>query len=280
MSIKTILVSLNDVNRTDALLVSAAQLASRYDAHLVGLYVIPAVTVYPEVGMTLVPSVFEGYQLYFMARETQVRDKFEACIKAEGLRGEWRSVTSIYPEVASSLIEHGRMTDLIIASQPSQEPQAAVETDLVERLLLESGRPILILPQSWKAADMGTNVLAGFNGTKESCKALFESIDFMKNARNVTLVWVDPYRQSEEAGNVPGAEMSTVLARHGITTTAEPMMTDGRSAGEALLVRARDIGADLIIMGAYAHSRLNQYVFGGATKFILGNMTLPVLMAH
>lgn len=71
-----------------------------------------------------------------------------------------------------------------------------------------------------------------------------------------------------------------MLARHNIKAVAEPMMTDGHNAGEALLMRAHDLGADLLVMGAYAHSRMREFVFGGATHHVLANMTIPVLMSH
>jgi nucleotide-binding universal stress UspA family protein len=102
----------------------------------------------------------------------------------------------------------------------------------------------------------------------------------LKFAKEVRLVWVDPYKDREESGDVPGAEEATVLSRHGVKAVAEPMMTDGRDAGEALLMRATDLGADLLVMGAYAHSRMRQYVFGGATQHVLANMSVPVLMSH
>ena len=149
---------------------------------------------------------------------------------------------------------------------------------------MESGRPVLIIPRTGHFAPLGEGIVekavVGINGTRESARAMFEALPLLKRVKETRLVWVDPYRQSGEAGEVPGAEEAAVLSRHGLKAVAEPMMTDGRNAGEALLMRANDLGADLLVMGAYAHSRMREFVFGGATRHVLEHMTIPVLMSH
>jgi len=280
MTYRTILVSLNDVARAGTLINVAGQLARKHDAHVVGHYVIPAVTVYPEVGMALVPSVFEGYQAYFKSKIGEVKDMFETRMRLDGFRGEWRVVESAYPEIASSLIDHARTADLVLISQIGPDTQSNIEIDLVARVLMESGRPILVIPQKWQGSVLAQTVVSGFNGTKESARSIFDAVPLMKEAREVRLVWVDPYKQRLESGEVPGAEAAAALSRHGINVIAEPMLTDGRNGGEALLMRAHDLGAGLVTMGAYAHSRMQQYIFGGATKHVLEHMTVPVLMTH
>jgi nucleotide-binding universal stress UspA family protein len=280
MTYRTILVSLNDVARADALLLVAGQLARQFDAHVVGLFVIPAVTVYPEIGMALVPSVFDGYQNYFKSKLNEVKEKFEDRLRADGIKGEWRVDQSAYPELATSVVEHSRSADLVVISQILAEAETNIENDLVARLLMESGRPVLVVPRSWAGAEFGQAIVAGFNGTREAARAMFDAVPLMRAAKTVALVWVDPYRQRLESGEVPGAEAAVALARHGVNVTAEPLLTDGRNAGEALLMRARDLGADLVVMGAYAHSRMQQYIFGGATRQVLETASIPVLLSH
>ena len=280
MPYKTILVSLNDVAQAGTLIDVASQLTQKNEAHIIGHYVVPAVTVYPEVGMALMPSVFEGYQIYFKSRLAAVKQIFEERMRRDGFTGEWREVESAYPDIASSLVDHALTTDLIIASQVESESQSEIETDLVVRILMESGRPVLVIPRNWQPRPLGELIVCGFNGTKEAARSLFDAMPLLREAREVRLVWVDPYRQRLISGDIPGAEAATALSRHGVKAIAEPMMADGRNAGEALLMRAHDLGADLLIMGAYAHSRMQQYVFGGATNYVLENMTVPVLMSH
>jgi nucleotide-binding universal stress UspA family protein len=284
MPYKTILVLLNGTNRTQQLLDAASAMARQFDAHVIGLYVLPAAQVYSEVGMLATPILFEAYRDLFKSKLEEVRKKFEARVKQDGLKAEWRVVDSNYPDIAGSAIVHSRGAELVITSQIDRGPDENIERDLVVRLILDSGRPVLIIPKQGYFAPRGEGIaeraIVGINGTRESSRAMFDALPLLRLVKETRLVWVDPYRQSREAGEVPGAEEAAVLSRHGIKAVAEPMMTDGRNAGEALLLRANDLGADLLVMGAYAHSRMREFVFGGATRHVLEHMTIPVLMSH
>ena len=284
MPLKTIMVLLNDPGRTQQLLDAASALARQFDAHLVGLYILPAAKVYSDVGMVATPMVFEGYRDLFTSKREGIRAKFEARAKQDGLKAEWRVIDSGFPDIADSAIAEARSAELVIASQTDYGPDGSIERDLVVRLVMESGRPVLIIPKKGNFAPRGEGIaekaIIGFNGTKESSRAMFDALPLLRLVKETRLVWVDPYRQSGEAGEIPGVEEATVLSRHGIKVIAEPMMTTGHNAGEALLMRANDLGADLLVMGAYAHSRMREFVFGGATRHVLEHMTIPVLMSH
>ncbi len=284
MPYKTILVLLNGTNHTQQLLDAASAMARQFDAHAIGLYVLPAKQVYSDVGMLATPMLFEAYRDLFKSKLEEVRKKFEARVKQDGLKAEWRVVDSNYPDVAGSAIVHSHSAELVIACQIERGPDENIERDLVVRLLMESGRPVLIIPKRGHFAPRGEGIaekaIVGINGTKESSRAMFDALPLLRLVKETRLVWVDPYTQGREAGEIPGAEEAAVLARHGIKAVAEPMMTDGRNAGEALLMRANDLGADLLVMGAYAHSRMREFVFGGATRHVLEHMTIPVLMSH
>lgn len=284
MSYKTIVVVLNDAGRTQQLLEASSTIARQSDAHLIGLYILPAAKIYSDVGMLAAPMVFEGYRDLFKSKLEEVRKLFEARVKQDRLKAEWRTVDSNYPDIAESAIVHSRSADLVITSQIDYGPDGNIERDLVVRLILESGRPVLVIPKKGRFAPRGEGIaekaMIGINGTKESSRAMFDALPLLRLVKETRLVWVDPYRQRSEAGEVPGAEEAAVLARHGIKAVAEPMTTDGRDAGEALLMRANDLGADLLVMGAYAHSRMREFVFGGATRHVLEHMTIPVLMSH
>jgi len=284
MTYKTILVLLSDTRRTQQLLDAASAMARQFDAHVIGLYVLPAAQVYSDVGMLATPMLFEGYRDLFKSKLEEVRKKFEARVKQDGLKAEWRAVDSNYPDIAESAIVHSRSAELVITSQIERGPNGDIERDLIVRLILESGRPVLIIPRLGHFAPRGEGIaekaIVGINGTKESSRAMFDALPLLRLVKETRLVWVDPYKQSREAGEIPGAEEAAVLSRHGIKAVAEPMMTDGLNAGEALLARANDLGADLLVMGGYAHSRMREFVFGGATRHVLEHMTIPVLMSH
>ena len=279
MVYKTILVSLNDVPRAEAMINSAALIAKIFDAHLIGCYVIPAVTIYPEVGFAAPPAVDDTRQQYFKTNVVAVKERFETKLRKDGLKGEWRTVNSLYTEIAPSLMEHGRTADLIMVSQIGENPGASIEQGLVEHVVMESGRPVLIIPQKSTLAELKSAV-AGFNATREATRALFDGLPLLRSAGDVRVVWVDPYKERSVAGEVPGAEAAAALARHRVKATAEGLAAGGMDAGEALLQHVNDLGAGLLVMGAYAHSRMREYIFGGTTAHVLAQANVPVLMSH
>jgi nucleotide-binding universal stress UspA family protein len=279
MAYKTVLVSLNDVPRVEAMLEAAARIATICDAHVIGCYVVPAFTIYPEVGFAAPPAVDDTRQQYFKTNVAAVKARFETMLRKEGLKGEWRTVNSLYAEIAPSLMEHGRAADLIMVSQIAQDPVAYIEPGLVDHVVMESGRPVLVVPQKGALAEI-KSVVAGFNATREAARALFDSLPLLQGVKEVRVVWVDPYKERSVAGEVPGAEAAAALARHGIKATAEGLAAGGINAGEALLQHANDLGAGLLVVGAYAHSRMREYIFGGATQHVLAHANIPVLLSH
>lgn len=280
MSYKTIIVSLNEVGRAKPLIELAAGIAEQQEAHLTGLYVIPAVQVYPSIGMDLGPQIFEGYRDFFQRHAQTMRTTFEEAMRRRGVSSGWRCVESASPVIADAAIEHGLQADLVIASQVDPASDSGVEVDFAERLVMGVGRPVLLVPRGKDFAQIGRHALIGWNGTREAARAAFDAVPLLKQCKAVTISWVDPQKELETPGSVPGAELATVLARHGVKPTAEGFPTAGLTVGEALNLRAADLGADLLVMGAYGHSRMREVVFGGATRFILEKMAIPVLLSH
>lgn len=279
MAYRTLLVSLNDAERLEAALGLAARLQGTHEAHVVGLYAIPAVQVYPTIGMEITPDVFEGHRAWFRERAAKVKTRFDALIAREGLSAEFRLVESQSPLVADTVIDHGHYADLIIVPQVDRQADEGVEMDFDERVVMEAGRPVLVLPRQGEPKSF-EKIIAGWNGSREAARAMFDALPLFKRAREVEIVWVNPQREREQSGSLPGAELASVLSRHGVKVTASPLPSAGMNAGEALLQRAGDTGADLLVMGAYAHSRMREFVFGGATRHVLRHARIPVLMSH
>jgi len=278
MSEKTIVVCLNEIERTDQMLSVIRALSLKQASHFVGLYVVPAIQVYPSAGMQLSTQVYDGFQKYYLEHATEVKAKFDKLLAAEGLNGEWRQVKSTSTIIADVVVEHGRMADMLVVPQSRTDDGSGIETGFAEQVIMGCGRPVLVIPTYGDFKDFGKNVLVAWNGGREATRAVFDAMPFLTSADKVDVSWLNP--DKDDGMDLPGAEIATVLARHDVKVLVEAIPTGGLAAGEALLSHASDIGADMLVMGAYGHSRLREFVFGGATRTILESMTVPVLMSH
>jgi nucleotide-binding universal stress UspA family protein len=280
MSYKTILVCLNDIPGLTGLMAAASALAQTFEAHITGLYVVPAVQVYPSGGVDLMPQIFEGNRIYFQENAKKVRDRFETAMRKEGLSFAFHQIDSKSYLISDDMIDEGRSADLIVVNAVDREAGVGVELDFAERLVIGAGRPVLILPHGDIASLQSGEALVGWNGSREAARAAFDAVPILKLYGSVRIVSVDPHRDPERRGSIAGADLAESLARHGVKATAEPYLTDGLDPGLALMQHAEDTGARLIVMGAYGHSRFREFILGGSTASVLARLSRPVLMSH
>jgi len=280
MTYKTILVSLNEVGRLGELTAAAASLGRACGAHVSGLYVIPAVQVYPSVGFEAAPQVFEGNRTFFKDNAERVKQGFEEAMTKEGLPHDFHQIDARTPVIGDEVIAFGRSADLIRLSATNPEEITGVERDFIEQVVMSAGRPVIVLPFNGNAAISTKEIVLGWDGGREAARAAFDALPLLKLAGKVRVVRVDPQKDPNLRGSVPGADLAESLARHGVKAEAQGFPTEGQDEGQALIRCADDCGAGLIVMGAYGHSRLAEFIFGGATRFVLTRMTRPVLMSH
>ncbi len=280
MSCKTILVSLNEVGRLPELVAAAVTLARETGAHVSGLYVVPAVQVYPSVGFEAAPQVFEGNRSFFKDNGARVKQAFEEAMRREGLSHDFHQIDARTPVIADEVVAAGRVADLVIVSATNPEEITGVERDFVEQTVMALGRPVIVLPYKGKAAVSLNEVIIGWDGGREASRAAFDALPLLKKAAKVRVVRIDPQKDPSLRGSVAGADLAEALARHGVKAEAQGYPTDGQDEGQALMRCAADSGAGLIVMGAYGHSRLAEFIFGGATRFVLNRLVCPVLMSH
>ena len=280
MSYKDLLVVLGSDTASRGRMALATALAERFAAHLVGLYPLPI----PDVPRTLGyynPSLFDPIfrELREKAQEVcdREREAFEHAASLRGLSAEWRVTEGLEADPAV----HARYVDLTILGQV--DPDGG-DTELIrprpELLALASGRPILAVPYAGQFETVGRRVLIGWNATREATRAVNDAMPLLAAADVVTVLTIDAREAPDAHGELPGADISLHLARHGVKAAIERTVSAGVPAGEVLLSRAADLGADLLVIGAYGHSRMRELLLGGATRSILQSMTVPVLMSH
>jgi nucleotide-binding universal stress UspA family protein len=280
MAYKTILVSLNEVARLPQLLETARYLGKTFGAHVSGLYVIPAVQFYPSVGYEAMPQFFDGNQIYFRDNAKTVQDGFEKAMKAEGLSFDFQLVNAATANVSDEVIARGHCADLIVLSAANVDLPAGVEPDFVEQVVMAAGRPVMILPLKGDAKLDFSSVVLGWNDGREAARAAFDALPLLRQAKSVSVVRLDPQKAPELKGKIAGADVAESLARHKVKAEILNLPTVTGDSGQALLTCASDRGAGLIVMGAYGHSRLREFIFGGATIHVMSNLDRPVLMSH
>ncbi|MGC5887495.1 universal stress protein [Ralstonia pseudosolanacearum] len=208
-----------------------------------------------------------------------VHERFRDATKALPVETEWRAVEG---DPVALVLREAREADLLIIGQRDpDDPESFVAADFMETLILEAGCPVLVVPYAGSFTTVAQRILVAWNGGRESARALHDAMPLMQDAtvRVLQMVYERPRHWAEETTI---GQVARVLTMHGIDSTLEEALcVDSDVAiGEMLLSRAADCNADLLVMGAYGHSRLRELVLGGVTRTLLNTMTVPVLMSH
>jgi len=147
-------------------------------------------------------------------------------------------------------------------------------------VMIAGGRPVLFIPTAGRFPTIGSNATIAWNGSRESARAVFDALPFLVAAKQVRILAVNPDDTELHGTVLPGSELATALARHGVKCEVARSVAPDIGIGDELLSRLADRGSDLLVMGGFGHSRFREFIFGGATRSILAHMTAPVLMSH
>jgi nucleotide-binding universal stress UspA family protein len=279
MSYKTILMHCNDARRIEPLLAATVTLAERFQAHLLALSVVPPIAVV-SVGPEGPPMVIDAHCELYRAQNPAMRSAFEAATRDRACTAEWREADADAFGVAERVLQYARAADLIVASQTDPDWPGSDHLDVADRLAIGSGRPVLMIPNTGVHKRIGEKVLVAWNARREAARAVFDALPLLQGAKDVKVVWVNPQSERELAEDIPAADICVALARHGAKCQATEQVAPRASVGETLLACAKDFEADLLVMGCYGHTRLREFVFGGASRHMLAHMSVPVLMSH
>jgi nucleotide-binding universal stress UspA family protein len=276
MSYKTILVHADGGSRAAVRLQFALDLAARSNAHVVGLHAI-SVPRMPAYAMVEGGDSMREYQAKAAADlAARAQAEFERVTAASGYPSvEWRESRG---DAAEVMPVHARYADLLVLGQGHAEDGSGVEPDFVDRVLLGAGRPALVIPYAGRFTAIGNRVLVAWNASREATRAVTDALPLLQHAAEVTVIAFNP--DDAPHGDVPGADIALFLARHGVKVSVSQERGTDIDAGSLLLSRAADLDANLMVMGAYGRSRMQELILGGATRTILQSMTMPVLMSH
>ncbi|HUG25255.1 universal stress protein [Piscinibacter sp.] len=258
----------------------AIRLAKELDCHLVGV----APTGLIDLPVTAGAAASMG-ELAALAWDTlrgqadQATQQFRTACQAAGLTS-FEAVLA-ESEAAPSLVRHAHCSDLVIVSQADPDsPGHSAAQHLVEQVVLAGARPALILPCVSGVSTALDRALVAWDDSREAARAVSDALPLLRRAKNVQVVsWIERGQHDDDSLRVRLDALHRWLMWQGVTAEVSVESTDIAIA-EAMLSRAADQGADLIVMGAYGHARWAELVLGGATRGLLQSMTAPVLMSH
>ena len=280
MAYKTVLVHLNNERRAARLIAFATEFAETHGSHLIGLFVVPLPVVLNEWPDIAIAEMIEAQRKAHRDEGKRVGALFREKTKHLSRPSEWRVADSQYATASDALVLNARAADIVIAPQADADWPLTHIFDVADAAILESGRPVLVIPSSGGVTASPARVTVAWNSRRESTRAAFDAIPILQNAAATEVVWADPRVGSNKAGDLPCAELAATLARHGVRSEAKVITAEDSGVGEALLTCAKDSKSDLLVIGAYGHSRLREFVLGSATRQVLKGLSLPVFFSH
>lgn len=279
MSYKTILVHVDETKRARERIKIAAQLAVREEAHLIGAAMTGISRFLFQNGMLEQNDPNLSLHLDMLRnRAAGALQQFDPLVHQIGvLSFEHRTVDD---EAAGGISLQARYADLVVIGQSNpDETIPSVPSDFPEYVVLNSGRPALIVPYTGDFNTVGDRILVGWDASMEATRAVTSAIPMLRRASQVDLAIFNPEAYFDAHGEQPGADIALYLARHSVKINVHHPRAE-TDVGNALLSMVADLGSDLIVMGGYGHSRFREVLLGGATRTVLQSMTVPVWMAH
>ena len=275
--IKDIVVNLTIGVERDAAANYAVSLASIFKAHLVGVAFVydPKVSVNLIVGIPAELIDAQRAATKHLANEAVAR--FKELGKQAGVMTESQMIDVAPGHVGDTFGRLARSFDLSVIRQ-AEPNKAEQEVPIIEGALLESGRSVIVVPYVQTQGAKFNCVMVGWDGSRTAARAIGDAMPVLERAKMIEVFTVvaGPTKNTE----LPGIDIGQHLSRHGLKVEVKRIPADGINVPEAILSHAADISADFMVMGGYGHSRLREYVLGGATRGILASMTLPTLMSN
>jgi len=278
--VRDILVPLQFTGSDTAALDAAAALAVAHEAHVAVLatvsYPAPIASEWGMAASMISQADFDGVL-------DSVRGAGEAAkrhVERAGATCELRVVEVLlnWPEEAAAL--HARHADIAVIGGPDRVAPSARFNAFFSALLLDAGRPVLVVPPAGKLLVPPRRVVLAWQPRREPSRAIHDALPLLPRDARVDVLVLDPEVGESTHGQQPGADIAAHLARHGLQVQVVSLPREGRSTGAAIIDYAAQQRADLVVMGGYGHSRWREQVLGGTTRAVLEQATMPVLFSH
>lgn len=276
-SLTNILVHLDDGQACGERLELSAQLAQSYDAHLSALYVGRFLTQALLVDAPPSGMLIEALEKEQQIRTAKVRALFESRTSNVESRREFHAEDG---DPVYWLTLYGRYADVIVVQQPEEGDIVIGAGAMLGALALSCGRPVLVIPRAAVTSLSADRIMIAWNGSREAARAVADALPFLQKASEVEVVTVDEVKTTADGAGPSVHDVCRHLERHGIKAAAVELPRPEIKIADALLSRAAAQGADLVVLGAYGHSRFRELVLGGVTQQFLSHCAAPLLLSH
>ena len=279
MSYKSILVHADQTPHSAERIRMAAAIAVQEQAHLIGTAMTGISHVVFETGaFDPHDPAFDHHMRALRSYADKSLEHFEQL--ADTLPELSMESRLLDDDVVGGMTLQARYADLVVLGQFDAESVVpGVMPNFPESVVMNCARPVMVVPTGWKFSALPSRALVAWDGSMTATRAVTAALPLLRHAAQVDVAIINPGDTPDAHGEQPGADIALYLSRHGIAVNVSVQETR-RGPGEALLSMCSDAGADLLVMGAYGHTRFREMVLGGATRDILSSMTVPVLMAH
>ena len=278
---KTILVVFRSPGEAEHLCLLASELAGIWQSHVLGFHARPGVSVNVGLRGTALRHWLDAKRKSIEEKDAATKAIFERHSSSPGQSWEWRQVDADLMPRGDMALDLARCADLVLISRLARGSSVTDPDMTLEQLMFDSGRPVLVMPEHYSGRHLGQRIVIAWNGALEATRAAFDSLPLLLTASAHSIRLVCPPAPENSAAQLPqGADLAEALARHGIEPEVTALPGRHSNAGAEILAQCEEFDADLLVMGGYGHSRLREYVFGGATEMVLNDAQIPILISR
>jgi nucleotide-binding universal stress UspA family protein len=275
--VKDIIVNLSVGAPRDTAADFALSIAQAFDAHLAGMAFAFEPVVAPSIMGGIPADIIDAQRTASHKAASEAITRFEAGARREGISAESRLIEATLGGAADLFGRMARRFDLSVVGQA--EPNKLASQDIIiEGALFESGRPVVVVPYIQRDTLKLDRVMVCWDGSRTAARAVADALPFLLRSKAIDVVIVASGR--EKTNEIPGVDLGQHLARHGLKVDVRRIVAGDTDVPNTILSYAADSSTDFIVMGGYGHSRLREFVLGGATRGVLASMTVPTLMSH
>lgn len=274
---KTLLACLTAKSHAKEVLAAAIPIANRHGSHLIGFHAMETLAIYPGVMAHVPEDVVISFSETRREEAEEIHRVFEEETRNADFPNEWLCVDTGSASAGQRMVEFARIADLVIMSHAAETEGEADRAWFREEMIRQSGRPVLLVPEAPLSGVPGRSVVIGWSPTREATRAVHDALPLLAPGARVTLVTVGEDDTREARGVT---DLARALDRHGLEVEIVARMLGRETTAGVLMREARERGADMIVTGAFGHSRLYDFVIGAVTRELMEKAEVPVLFSR